>query len=201
MNSDGHDNFNIEMLLICDLKETGYYENYFIEYMESMKDEIGYNTMCGSNVDHRLNHSKRKIVMTDEIRQKLSKYKDKLLNINEVTYKDKLVGYRVRIVFEGKLIEKKFSSKAFTVEENLKKAKDYLECIKTKKDVSNIRLNNKSNDCPTNIFPKYKKGIHIGYEINITIKGKKYTKSFCSIKIDMNKKLEMAIEYKKNILK
>ena len=56
--------------------------------METTNDEIGYNKMCGSNVDHRLEHPGRKAVMTDEIRKKLSKNKDKLLNINEVKYKN-----------------------------------------------------------------------------------------------------------------
>ena len=200
MNSDGYDNFTIEPLLICELEETGYYEAYFISEMETTNDEIGYNKMCGSNVDHRLEHPGRKAVMTDEIRKKLSKNKDKLLNINEVKYKDKLVGYKVKIVFEGKLIEKRFSSQDFAVEENLQKAKDYLESIKNKEDVSKFRLNNKSNNCPTNIFPKNKNGIHIGYEVNITINGKKYTKSFCSMKIDMEEKLKMAIQYKKTLL-
>ena len=198
MNSDGHDNFVVEPLLICDLEETGYYENYFIEEMETMNDEIGYNINCGGYIDHRLEHSKRKTVMTDEIRQKLSK--DKMLNIDEVKYKDKLVGYRVRISVDGKLNEKKFSSQDFTIEENLQKAKDYLKLIKNNEDVSEYKLNNKNSDCPTNIFPKNKKGIHIGYEVNITIKGKKYTKSFCSLKIEMEEKLKMAIEYKKTLL-
>ena len=200
MNSDGHDNFVVEPLLICDLEETGYYENYFIEEMETMNDEIGYNINCGGYIDHRLEHSKRKTVMTDEIRQKLSKNKDKMLNIDEVKYKDKLVGYRVRISVDGKLNEKKFSSQDFTIEENLQKAKDYLKLIKNNEDVSEYKLNNKNSDCPTNIFPKNKKGIHIGYEVNITIKGKKYTKSFCSLKIEMEEKLKMAIEYKKTLL-
>jgi len=83
----------------------------------------------------------------------------------------------------------------------LEKARNYLESIKNNKDISEFKLNNKNNDCPINIFPKNKKGKHIGYEVNITIKGKKYTKSFCSMKIEMEEKLKMAIEYKNSLLK
>ena len=204
MNLDGHNNFIIETLLICDLEETGYHEKHFIKELDTTNQKIGYNINSGGNVEHKLQHSERKIVMTDEIRHKLSKNKDKednILNIGEVLYKDKLVGYRVRINFEGNLIEKRFSSQKYTVEENLQKAKDYLKSIKNNEDISEFKLNNKNNDCPMNIFPKNKKGNHIGYEVNITIKGKKYTKSFCSMKIEMEEKLKMAIEYKNSLLK
>lgn len=125
----------------------------------------------------------------------------KNLNIGKINYNDKLVGYRVRINFEGNLIEKRFSSQKFTIEENLQKAKDYLESIKNNEDVSEFKLNNKNNNCPMNIFPKNKKGKHIGYEVNITIKGKKHTKCFCSMKIEMEEKLKMAIDYKNSLLK
>ena len=204
MNLDGHDNFIIQTLLICDLEETRYHEKHFIIELNTIDEEIGYNTSINCYVNHKLENPERKVVISDEIRNKLSKNKDKednILNIGEILYKDKLVGYRVRISFEGKKIEKKFSSQEYTVEENFEKATKYLESIKNNEDISEFKLNNKNNDCPMNIFPKNKKGKHIGYEVNITIKGKKYTKSFCSMKIEMEEKLKMAIEYKNSLLK
>ena len=203
MRKQGIENFKVETVCVCTLDKTGYYENYYISKFNCKEENVGYNIASGCNVDHSITHAKRKVVMTDERRANLSKTNNKHPNITELKDKDTntVIGYRVRIVVDSVSTEKRFSSQKFTVEENFKKAQDFLEKLKKGEDVSDIRSNNKSNDCPVNIFPKNKKGVHIGYEVNIVIGEKKHTKSFCSLKITMEEKLKMAIEYKKTLLK
>lgn len=200
MNIFGVENFTVQTLLYCNIKDTGKYEKYFIKKYNTQHENFGYNIAPGSKVDHSINHPKRKTIMTDELRKKLSKTNNETTNITEIKYKEKIVGYRVRISIEGNNIEKRFSSQKNTLEENFNNAKEFLVKVKNKENIDDIRLNNKSNDLPLNIFLKKKKGNIIGYEFMITIDGKKHTKSFCSKKISMEDKLKMAINYKNNLL-
>jgi hypothetical protein len=199
--NDGPDNFTIEELLRCSLEEVGFYEQHFIEELNTRDNKIGYNINAGGNVNHSIKGNKRNVVVTDELRSKLSKTKNEHPNITEFKKDDKILGYRVRIVFEGVSHEKRFTNQDYTLEENFEKAQEFLRKIKNKEDLSEYKANNKSNDFPLNIFPKSKKGKHIGFEVNITINKVKHTKSFCSLKIPMEEKLKMAIEYKEEILK
>ena len=196
----GIENFKVDTLMICELNDSFFYEQQFIKQYNSHDENIGYNTNIGGYVNQNLNNDKKNKNITNELRQKLSKTKSDHTNINDIKYKNKLVGYRVKIVFEGILYEKRFSDQKNSIEENFKKAQEYLEKIKNNEDISTVRSNNKSNDCPLNIFPKYRKKVHIGYEVNIKLNYKKYTKSFCSMKLKMEEKLKMALDYKSNLL-
>ncbi len=200
MNIFGVENFTVQTLLYCNIEDTGKYEKYFIEKYNTQYENFGYNTAPGCKVDHSINHPKRKTIMTDELRKKLSKTNNETTNITEIKYKEKIVGYRVRISIEGKNTEKRFSSQKNTLKENFNSAKEFLDKVKNKENIDDIRLNNKSNDLPLNIFLKKKKENIIGYELIITIDGKIHRKSFCSKKISMEEKLKMAIDYKNNLL-
>ena len=201
MNIFGFENFMIETLLICDIKDTGENEKYYIKKYDTQNENKGYNISPGCNVDHNIFHKKRKTNMTDELRKKLSKTNNETTNITEIEYKGKIVGYRVRIAVDTEKFEKRFSSQKNTLEENFNSAKEFLEKVKNKENVDDIRLNNKSNDLPLNIFLKKRNGKNIGYEFNMTLDGKRHGKSFCSTKISMEEKLKMAIYYKNNLLK
>ncbi len=201
MREYGIENFTVETIEICDINETGKLEQYYIKKYGSNDSKIGYNIQSGGNVNHKLVNGKRKTNMTDELRKKLSKTNNETTNITGIEYKGKIVGYRVRIAVDTQKFEKRFSSQKNTLEENFNSAKEFLEKVKNKENVDDIRLNNKSNELPLNIFLKKRKGENIGYEFNITLDGKRHYKSFCSTKISMEEKLKMVIDYKNNFLK
>jgi hypothetical protein len=164
--------------------------------------ENGYNTSCGGDGCRESLHSAKRphLNVTDEMRRNLSKNNSENPNITECIRDDKLVGYRVRINYKQHLYEKRFTSTKFTTEENYKKAEEYLDDIKNERELTDTK-NNKTNDCPTSIFPKKIKGEHAGYEVNLTINHKKYTKNFTSKQFTLEQKLQMAIDWKEETIK
>lgn len=108
------------------------------------------------------------------------------------------VGYFARRRENGKVFHKYFTSKVFSLEQNLMKSREWIKNISKNKIDSEIKYN-KENNLPTNINlikDKKDKNLIIGYRVDIMINGKKITKSFQNKKADLNILLTHAIEFK-----
>ena len=190
----GRECFIVETLLSCNVDHIDYYEIKTISMYLSNDEKYGYNIASGGGGRSVSN-------VTEITRNNLSKCKnseDFLLNIRPCYRNNELVGYVVKRIVDSKLVCKKFSSTKYTPEENLIKAKDFLENLK-----SGIVIgveNNKISNLPKHIFLKQRKNIPYGYEVNITINCERYNKSWNSSKQNMEYKLQQALEYRNFIL-
>lgn len=100
-------------------------EIYYINSFNSTDDNIGYNIA--------LEWGGRSVVnVNDEIRNKISKAQsnNSELNIKPYLENDVHIGYFARRRENGKVFQKYFTSQKFTLEENLAKAKEWIENIK-----------------------------------------------------------------------
>lgn len=191
----GKDKFSIRLLMECKLEDCDTNETEFIKQFNSIDRDIGYNIALGGKG--------RSIVETsEEIREKISKAQDPNgeLNIKPYSKDGKVIGYRVKRRFNGKQYNKYFTSVEFSAEENLEKAKAYLEELKQGK-IEN-HLYNKAIDLPMNInYIRHKKTkAIIGYRVDILKNGKKITKSIQNATESLDKLLEKALLIKKTIL-
>ena len=112
------------------------------------------------------------------------------------------VGYFARRRENGKVFQKYFTSKEFSLEQNLMKAREWIKNISENKIDSEIKYN-KNNNLPTNInFIKDKKdkSLIIGYRVDIMLNGKKTIKSFQNKKANLNDLLKKAIDFKEAII-
>jgi hypothetical protein len=198
MKQCGISHFTVETLKTCDIVDAGYWEQYYIKELQTQDD--GYNTHKGGNVDTRLHHGKRKCIVTDELRARLSKTNNDHVNICECNRGGNLVGYRVRINYNGKLVEKRFTSTKFTVQDNYKKAEEFLTNIKTEQPID-VPFFNKTNSLPLNIYYKKDKGDIVGYNVSISVNKKAHTKTFRSKKLSLEDKYKLALEYKDKLIK
>ena len=179
----GKDNFIITELLRCDNNMINYYEEEMIKAYNTIED--GYNIARGGLGRSVVN-------VDDNIRKKLSKNKNGKLNILEVRKKDKLIGYKVRRVVNGKEVCKKFTYKLYSLEYNYELANKYLEELK-KEGNSNIE----NRDLPKYIRYCYYKGNITGYRCEIPgIESKVYS----SKKLTMEEKFKMICDFKNSVL-
>lgn len=193
------DNFVIEDLVYTNLETVDNYETSFIDVYQTCNRNFGYNIAEGGKG--------RSVVETnDETRLKISESQRTLdgasLNITPDFRDDKHVGYRVRRVHKGKEHSKRFTNTKFTIDENLQKAKEWLECFEEKKELDHDVKYNKESDLPKHIFLKKDKKSKepIGYEFMMTYNKIKYNKSFTSKKQSLDVNLQKAIDYKEHIL-
>lgn len=193
----GKDKFKIELLEETTEDNIDAREIYYINSFNSTDDNIGYNIALGGGGRSVVN-------VNDEIRNKISKAQSNNgeLNIKPYLENDVHIGYFARRRENGKVFQKYFTSQKFTLEENLAKAKEWIENIKNNKEDNAIKYN-KSSDLPKNINyikDKKDKDLIIGYRVDILKDGVKTVKSFQSKSGKLEELLTKAIEFKNNIL-
>lgn len=188
----GKENFSIKKLFDCELNERDNLETALVKKYDTQNKDKGYNIAAGGK-------GRSVVHVGEEARKKISmKQKDGEMNIEPIMKNKKLVGYRVKRREKGTLYEKWFTSAKFSVEENLKSSRIWLENFK-----NNIpNESTKASKLPKNISYLKKrndKNITVGYRVNILKNGVRFDKSFQDGS-DMNLKLEKAIKYKNSIL-
>lgn len=111
-----------------------------------------------------------------------------------------LSGYRVKLIKDGKRIERSFLSGNLTMDEKLENAKKSLtnlkknfnkELAKTNKNKQPKKLDHNGNELPKGIIKIIARGSE-GYQISYKVANKKRTKNVTDSKLDMDTKLEKA---------
>lgn len=193
----GKDNFMIEILETTTEDKIDEREIYHIKTTNSTDDNIGYNIALGGGG--------RKVVNVDEdVRMKISKAQCKtgIMGIKPYYDNDIHIGYYARRRESGKVLGKYFTSTEYTVEENLQKAKEWMESVKQNK-IDNSNKYNKKSNLPTNINyikDKVNKELVIGYRVDILKNGIKILKSFQSKNGNLEEQYNKAINFKNNII-
>lgn len=185
----GKDNFSIELLLFCNIKELDYYETKFIEL---------YNTISphGYNIENGGTNGK---IMHQETKDKLSKYhrflhiseenKDKILKaMEELNIKEIPIGVNFTsnnnsnlcgfIVKKKNNTYKYFTSKQKSLKEKLIISLEYYSYVEKDSLVKMIEIEEKYN-----------------YDIKMSIRTKKISKDFKNILEKMNLKIEELSSY------
>jgi len=178
----GKDNFFVNELIRCGDDIVNYYEKEMIKVYNTL--ENGYNIASGG--------LGRSIVdVDDEIRKKLSKNKNGELNVIKVYKNNDVIGYKVRRVVKGKEITKKFTYKLFSLEENYKLAKEFLENLKNEN-----KTETHNRDLPKHIRYCYdnKRNI-IGYRCELP---NKKSKVYSNKKLTMEEKYKLICDFKDN---
>jgi group I intron endonuclease len=199
----GKESFVIELLEATDENNVNTSEKFYIDLFGSTDDDIGYNISLGGDGRSVVN-------VNEDIREKISKAQfngsdDSKNMLNIKPYIDKNnnhTGYVARRRENGKVFQKMFAKKKYSLEENLTLAKQWIEIIKNNKTDTALKYN-KSNDLPQNIGhirDKVDKNLIIGYRVDILINGIKFMKSFQNKNGDMNELLDRAIKYRDSIL-
>lgn len=186
----GSENFVIEQVTRCKLKLTSKLETAFIKFYNSRNKKIGYNITAGGGFSG--------CVLSEEARKKISEKLGGDLNVHKIYRDGKHAGYRAQRKQNGVHYYKTFAESKYTLEENYKKAKDWVEEIKEGKLDDKRYV--KASGLPTNILYKRNKQGIIGYRVKIIIKGKVYSKDFISNKYTMKQKYAQALKCKKSIL-
>jgi hypothetical protein len=191
----GEDNFIPEILLICDLDSYDNYEIDMIKLYDTTNREFGYNIASGGK-------GRSVVHVNSEIRNKIyesQKSTDDLVNIKKFERNGKLVGYRLKYRNRGIQYQKYFTSTKYTVEENFKKAQEYIENIK--KGITDYNKYNRKYNLPKNISYHKENNINIGYKICIIKNKVTYSKTFCSKLLSMDEKYKLSIEWLDKIKK
>jgi len=194
----GKDKFRIDLIEETTEELIDSREIYYINRFNSTNDNIGYNISLGGGG--------RSVVNVDEeIRNKISKAQSNNGELNIKPYLDDNnihIGYFARRRENGTIFQKYFTSKKFSLEENLAKAKEWILNIKENKEDSAVKYN-KSSNLPKNINyikDKKDKNLIIGYRVDILKDNLKTVKSFQSKSGNLEELLNKAIEYKNQIL-
>ena len=194
----GKDKFKVELLESTTEENIDDREIYYIKSYDSTNPNIGYNIALGGG-------GRSVVEVNDDIRNKISKAQTNkgTLNIKPYYDDDKIhIGYFARRRENGKVFQKYFTSKKFSLDENFTKAKEWIESIKNNK-VDNSKKYNKNNNLPKNInyiHAKNDKTKIIGYRVDILKEGIKITKSFQSINGNLEELLNKAINFKNESL-
>ena len=191
----GKDNFCIEALEFCDLKNYNEKEKYYVAKYESYKRHIGYNIALGGGG--------RSVVDTKEsTREKISKSQrsNNMMNIKPYYRNNNMVGYVARRKKNGHQYSKFFTSTKYTLEQNLEMAKKYISDLKSNNTPTNKY--NRNDNLPLNITKCYSKSNkkHVGYTFHKMINRVKYSKSFQDKSKLLTELLNAAIQYKKTIM-
>lgn len=170
----GKNNFVIEELEAIDVGNVDDREMYYIKFYDSTSDK-GYNIALGGNG--------RKVAnVTEEARKNISKAQvGEKEEMNIRPYKDKktgeIIGYRARCREHDRYVEKHFTSKKNTPDENRKLALEFIESVKNNTEDKYEKYNKKSV-LPRNIsyaYSKKDKTKIIGYQLSVCKNGKKFT--------------------------
>jgi hypothetical protein len=190
----GKDMFKIEKLLNCSMEELDDKETGLIKLYDATNKEKGYNISLGGkgrSVDNVPESARRNISSRLKIND------EDEMNIIPVNRKNILVGYKVRRREQGKSYNKWFTATDHSIEENLLLAQIWLIDFKS----GNIRLNTKETQLPENIsYMKCKNGLTVGYRVNVLKDGIRSDRSFQNSINTMKEKLNLAIQYKDQIL-
>jgi len=191
----GKDSFQIELIETTDENNIDEREIYYIDYYQSTSDSNGYNIALGGG-GRSVNY------VSEEIRQKISQSLTKSseqMNIKPYYNEENIcIGYRARRRENGKIYHKYFTSTKFTPEENLAKANEWIELLKTNKCDITDKYNRKYK-LPKNIHAikdKVDKTIIVGYSVNIMKNDIKISKSFINKHGNLEELLNKAIEFK-----
>ena len=194
----GKESFKLEILLECNLESANMFEIQMIKIYGSTNRKFGYNISSGGDGRSIVN-------VKEETRKKISSRNiDENEFLNIIPYVDKNnqhIGYKVRRREKGIQIQKMFANKKFTLQENLKKAKEYLDSILNKNEENNKY--NRIFNLPKNIsyYRDRKTKEPIGYKVNIIIDGKTHSKTICKNNISMEEKFKIALDYKEQLYK
>lgn len=191
------ENFTIEVILKCDIKDLDSNEIKLINIHCANNPKFGYNICKGGG-----GSTDRKV--TDEHRKKISKANRKsdldMMNIQERKINGVCVGYVVSKNINNVRHTKNFANTNKSLEENLELAKQWLKDLDNGKTVDTNRYNRTIN-LPKNIAYHYNNHKEVdGYCVKIEHKGKRHSKSFTFKNISMEEKLQIAIEHKEQFL-
>jgi group I intron endonuclease len=195
----GKENFKIDLIEKSNEENIDKLECYYIDFYKSFDRKIGYNIALGGG-------GRTVVDVTEETRNKISNSQTKngILNIKPYFNKKKEhVGYFAKRRENGTVFQKYFTSTKFSVDENLLKAKDWVENLKKNKTDLTSKYN-RNNDLPKNInYIKDKKNskLIIGYRVDILKNNIKIRKSFQSKKKNLNELLQMAINFKSEVFR
>lgn len=190
---DGWNSFSLQSIQ-CPREVLDILETQLIDLFQTQDDEFGYNVSAGGNNG----------TYSQYAREMSSKSRGgKICNIRELKDNDgKVIGYWVQRVENGKEYNGRFDNHRFSLDENLERAKEYLEKIKNKDpEIMNKRLYNKTNDLPPNICYTKHKGEISGYLFRYNVEGYKHSKTFADRQEPMEEKYKKAIQYKEQYLK
>jgi group I intron endonuclease len=191
----GKDNFTIELLEETSKELINQREIYYINTLKSFDSKVGYNIALGGG-------GRSVVDVSEDVRNKISKAQSNNGEMNIKPYynpDNEHVGYFARRRENGKVFQKYFTSKKFSLEENLNKAREWIKNISKNKIDSEIKYNRKTN-LPKSIYEIKENNIIVGYRVQINIDGKIIRKSFQNNKSDLNDLLKKAIEFKEGIL-
>ncbi len=192
----GKDNFKIELLCECTLKDIDNKEIEYIQRFDSTNRNIGYNIALGGGGRSVVN-------ISEEIRNKISKTQNSEhpMNIKPYLKNNVLVGYTVQRRENGKVFRKYFTNSKNSSTYNLRLANEWLDNVKNNNiDDNNINKYNRKENLPKNIYSVIENNKLVGYKVNIMKNKIKYTKSFQSCEIPIEELLIKAIDYKESIL-
>lgn len=167
----GKEKFKIELLEETIEENINSREIYYIKTLNSTDDSVGYNIALGGG-------GRSVVDVNDDIRHKISKAQTKSGELNikpHLNDNEFHVGYFARRRENGKVFQKYFTSQKFSLEENLAKAKEWIENIKNNKADGAVKYN-KANNLPKNINyirDEKDKTLIIGYRVDILKDGKK----------------------------
>lgn len=172
----GADKFTVIPVLSCHIKDLDKYENMFIEMYDTINN--GYNMIPGGQIR-----------ATDEIKAKMSlKAKERWKNEE---WKEKV---RANMIKARERDRELYIAARNTDEFREETSKERIEFYSKQENRDNISEKKKtiSKDLPSNICYRRDKDKNIGYMVMISIKGKKYSKTFSSAELTMENKLELA---------
>lgn len=172
----GSDNFEIELILECKISELNYYENYYVEYYNTLSPN-GYNLMTGGGNGR---------ILSDESRNKMSKTRTGKKH-TEITKQ------RIGEKHKNKIVKKE-SKKLMSLTKKINNVEKYPDEIKNALKVLNIKI------LPMYIYYNFdNRPTRQNYIIIVNIPNKKI-KKFCSKKNLVSENLQKAINFKDNLI-
>jgi group I intron endonuclease len=190
----GANNFKPEVLLYCNIEDRDIYEIKMIDAYQSNNPKFGYNISIGGSGVHSQRH------VTEEFRDRISQSQNLTTNLTGITVienKDGSIrGYKVQRNINGIRNEKAFVHKKYTLDQNLERAKKWLEQLKVDGNKDNDNKYNRVVKLPRNIsyyIDKHTKE-KLGYNINVMKNGKSHVKCICKKNLTMDEKLKIAIQ-------
>lgn len=172
----GADKFTVTPILSCHIKDLNKYENMFIEMYDTINN--GYNMIPGGQI-RATDEIKAKMSLKAKERWKNEEWKEKVReNMIKARERDKELYLEIRNTEEFKEKISKDRTEFFSKQEN--------------RDNMSEKKKTLSKDLPPNIIYRRDKDKVTGYMVIISIKGKKYSKTFSSAELTMEEKLELA---------
>lgn len=146
----------------------------------------------------------------EKCRKWLSKIKKDTINLDDLETKEthlpknitflkeneKILGYRVNIMKNGKKYDRSFQDSSFTMEEKMTQCMEFINSIKNGNPLVKSTANFKHDNIPKNVqIEKNRKGEIIGYSGKIIINKKVHRSLFIKLGESMDEKLKKASEF------